>query len=220
MRKALISTLGFDEKFCYRAILRHGLKEGDKIILITAKMVDRVKETYEWIKKFIEKSYSESIDVELMEIDVNSFEDSIRKIVEKLRELEGHSIVLNLSGGMRSLIAVVLLSLIINPMRNIKVEMELEDMSGIVEIPLPLLRIREIGAKLIEERIEILRKIKEGYKDIKSLAEVMKKDKSTIRRHIYVLDELGLINVVKKKPMKIEISSPGEIFVYIKEKAP
>ena len=220
MRKALVSTLGFDEKFCYRAILRHGLKEGDKIILITAKVVDRVKEAYEWIKKFIEKSYSESVDVELIEIDVKSFEDSIRKIVEKLRELEGYSIVLNLSGGMRSLIAIVLLSLIINPMRNVKVEMELEDLSGIVEIPSPLLRIREIGAKLIEERIEILRKIKEGYKDVKSLAEAMKKDKSTIRRHIYVLDELGLINVVKKKPMKIEISSLGEIFVHIREKAP
>ncbi len=215
-----MSTLGFDEKFCYRAILRHGLKEGDKIILITAKVVDRVKEAYEWIKKFIEKSYGESVDVELIEIDVKSFEDSIRKIVEKLRELEGYSIVLNLSGGMRSLIAIVLLSLIINPMRNVKVEMELEDLSGIVEIPPPLLRIREMGAKLIEERIEILRKIKEGYKDVKSLAEVMKKDKSTIRRHIYVLDELGLINVVKKKPMKIEISSLGEIFVHIREKAP
>ena len=213
MKKALILTLGFDEKFCYRAILRHGLKEGDKIILITASLVDKVKEAYEWIKKFIEKSYGRDIGVELIEINVKNLEESFIKIIKKLKELEGYEIILNLSGGMRALLAIVLISLTLYPIRNIKIEIELEDFSGIVEIPQEFFQIKEIGAKLAKERREILLKIKEGCFDVKSLSKSLKKDESTIRRHIYVLNKLGLVEITRKKPMKIKLSKLGEILL-------
>lgn len=202
MRTALILTLGFDEKFCCRAILRHGIKEGDKIILITAGLVEKVRKAYEWIKAFVERSYD--VEVQLVQIDVKTFTNGIQDVLKLLDKFKDYYLIVNLSGGMRALALTVLLALMIKPMRNVRLEIELEDFSGLIEIPQHLLRIHEIRQNLTEEKIEILKLIAHGYKDVKSLSKALKKDVSTIRRHISSLEELGLIEIEKRKPIKVK----------------
>jgi CRISPR-associated protein Csa3 len=157
MRTALILTLGFDEKFCYRAILRHGIKEGDKIILLTAGLVERVKKAYEWIKAFVERSYD--VEVKLVQIDVKDFTKAIQDVIKILDEFKDYNLIVNLSGGMRALAVTVLFALMIKPMRNVRLEIELEDFSGLIEIPQYLLRIHEIKQNLTEEKIVMLSRV-------------------------------------------------------------
>ena len=211
MKTALILTLGFDEKFCYRAILRHGIKEGDKIILITAGLVEKVKKAYEWIKAFVERSYD--VEVRLIQIDVKDFTKAIREVMHILDEFKDYNLIVNLSGGMRALAVIMLLALMIKPIRNVKLEIELEDFSGLIEIPQHLLRIHEIRQNLTDEKIEILKLIAQGLKDVKSLSKALKKDVSTIRRHISSLEELGLVEVEKKKPIKVKTTELANLIL-------
>ena len=205
MKNALLLTLGFDEKFCYRAILRHGISEGDKIVLVTAKIVNRVKKAYDWIKTFVNTSYS-NVEMKLIELNVEDTIGSIKKVLEILEELEGYHIVINLSGGMRILSFIVLLSLLFKEIRNAVIEIELEDFSGVVRIPVILLTLPSIKEKLGEEKIKILKAIRDGKKNVKSIAEYLNKDQSTIRRHISSLKKLGLIEYEKRKPLKVKPS--------------
>ena len=211
MKTALILTLGFDEKFCYRAILRHGIKEGDKIILITAGLVEKVKKAYEWIKAFVERSYD--VEVRLIRIDVKNFTKAIREVMHILDEFKGYNLIVNLSGGMRALAVIMLLALMIKPIRNVKLEIELEDFSGLIEIPQHLLRIHEIRQNLTDEKIEILKLIAQGLKDVKSLSKALKKDVSTIRRHISSLEELGLVEIEKRKPLKVKTTELANLIL-------
>jgi len=205
MKNALLLTLGFDEKFCYRAILRHGISEGDKIVLVTAKIVNRVKKAYDWIKTFVNTSYS-NVEMKLIELNVEDTIGSIKKVLEILEELEEYHIVINLSGGMRILSFIVLLSLLFKEIRNAVIEIELEDFSGVVRIPVILLTLPSIKEKLGEEKIKILKTIRDGKNNVKSIAEYLNKDQSTIRRHISSLKKLGLIEYEKRKPLKVKPS--------------
>ena len=211
MKTALILTLGFDEKFCYRAILRHGIKEGDKIILITAGLVDKVRKAYEWIKAFVERSYD--VEVRLIQVDVKNFTKAIKEVAKLLEDFKEYDLVVNLSGGMRALAIIVLLALTVRSMRNVKVEIELEDFSGLIEIPQQLLRIHEIKRNLTNEKLEILKLISQGLKDVKSLSKTLKKDASTIRRHISSLEELGLVTIEKRKPLKIKTTELADLIL-------
>jgi CRISPR-associated protein Csa3 len=211
MKTALIITLGFDERFCYRAILRHGIREGDKIVLITAGLVDKVKKAYEWIKSFVERSYD--VEVRLIEINVRDFTNAIKNVIDILKEFEDYRLVINLSGGMRALAVIVIFALMIKPMRNVILEIELEDLSGVVEIPNSLLHIPAVIANLSDEKVEILKLIAEGLGDVKSLSTKLKKDESTIRRHLSILEELGLIVVEKKKPLKVKTTELASLLL-------
>ncbi len=211
MKTALILTLGFDEKFCYRAILRHGIKEGDKIILITARLVDRVRKAYEWIKAFVERSYD--VKVELIQIDVKDFTKAIKDVMGLLEDFKDYNLIVNVSGGMRALAVTVLLALMMKSMRNVKLEIELEDFSGLIEIPQHLLRIHKIKQNLTEEKIEILKLIARGLNDVKSLSKALKKDVSTIRRHISSLEDLGLIEIEKRKPLKVKMTELADLIL-------
>ncbi len=211
MPTALIATLGFDERFCYRAILRHKIKEGDKIILFTAEIVDKVEKAYEWIRKLIHTSYGDSVDVELIQLDIKDLEGSIKKVLEKIGELEGFRTIVNLSGGMRALIIIVLLACVMASPRSLKIEVEKEDLSGVVEVPCELLNL--IKLRLGEDRLEILKSIKEGIGDVKSISKRLGKDKSTVRRHLSALESMGLIEAKKRKPLLVKVTKLAELLL-------
>lgn len=209
MKTTLIATLGFDEKFCYRAILRHGIKEGDEIILITAERVEKVEKAYEWIRKLIQTSFSDKVEIKLIQIDFKSLETSIRQLVEILNNAEG-KVIVNLSGGMRVLIAIVLLACIFVS-NKAKIEIETEDFSAIVEIPNSLISL--IKSKPSEIHLEILKRIKEGSKTVEEIAKKLERDESTIRRHLIELEAKGLVVAEKRKPIVVNLTNLARIFV-------
>ncbi|HDI10661.1 MAG TPA: CRISPR locus-related DNA-binding protein [Euryarchaeota archaeon] len=213
MSKTLISTLGFEESFCYRAILRHEIREGDRIILVTASMTKKVSDAYDWIKRFIDSSYKGKVSVELIQLDPSNFEESVKTMSLKLREIGEQKVIVNLSGGMRALIISVLFSLMISPMKDFEVELELEDSSGLVIVPLPLLKLSELKSKLSRERIRVLIELRNGARDVNTISKRIRKDKTTVRRHLKTLKELGLVNYRGGKPLLFYLTKLGEVLV-------
>jgi len=205
----LIATLGFDEKFCYRAILRHGIKEGDRIILITAEKVEKVEKAYEWIRKLIQTSFSDKVEVELFEVDVKNPEEAIKRAVEIVRRAEGRVIV-NLSGGMRALVIIVLLACMMVPL-NAKFEIETEDFSSVVELQSGLINLIKSPPRDIS--LEILELVANGFKTVGEIAKKLKKDESTIRRHLLSLEKQGLIKAEKRKPLIVSLTNLAGLFL-------
>ncbi|MEM4155913.1 MAG: CRISPR-associated CARF protein Csa3 [Archaeoglobaceae archaeon] len=208
MKTTLIATLGFDEKFCYRAILRHGIKEGDEVILITAEIVEKVEKAYEWIKRLIQASYSDKVAIQLIQVDVKSPVEAIKKVAELLKGAEG-KVIVNLSGGMRALVAIVLLACLAKPKANI--EIETEDLSSLLEIPSSLLSL--IKNEPSENYMEILMAIKEGLKTVHEIAKSLGKDESTIRRQLQELERMELIVAEKRKPLIVKLTNFAELFL-------
>lgn len=209
MKTTLIATLGFDEKFCYRAILRHGIKEGDEIILITAEKVEKVEKAYEWIKKLIQTSFSEKVRVQLFEVNVENAEEAIRNVLEIIKKAEGNVIV-NLSGGMRALLVIVLIACIIASM-NAKVEIEKEDFSGVIDFQRDLIRL--IKSPPTATELEILRLIDRGSNSVQEIAKRLEKDESTVRRYLMGLEKFGLITAEKRKPLIVKLTSLARLFL-------
>jgi len=212
-KKALILTLGFDEKFCYRAILRHGIKEGDKIVVFSASKEERVKKAFEMIKNFVEKSYGREVEIRFFEVDVKQIAKAINFVQQIIREYKHMEIIANLSGGMRALVIVVLFALLLESENNVSLEIELEDFSGIVELPKALLNAKLIFKELSYERKKILKHISQGCSTIEELCSEISKDETTLRRHVAVLEKLGMINVEKRKPLKFKITETGKLFL-------
>ncbi|AAB89388.1 CRISPR-associated transcriptional regulator Csa3 [Archaeoglobus fulgidus] len=212
MRTALIATLGFDEKFCYRAILRHGIKEGDRVILITTQMVERVAKAYEWIRKLLETSYGDRVEVEVLQVELKSVEKAIREVADKIKEVEGYDlVVVNISGGMRVLVVIVLLACMLGLPENLKVEIEKEDFSDIVELPVGVLKI--VKSPLGDDKVEVLKAVMNGLRDVRGLSKHLGKDESTIRRHLAALEKMGLIEVKKRKPLIVSATELAGLIV-------
>jgi CRISPR-associated protein Csa3 len=210
MKTTLIATLGFDEKFCYRAILRHGIKEGDEIVLITAEIVDKVEKAYDWIKKLVQTSFSDKVAVRLLQLDVKSVEKSIKAVSELVDSAEGRLIV-NLSGGMRALVIIVLIACIMKARKDMTIEIETEDFSSLLLISNGLLRvIREPPSNI---HLEILNLVKNGVRKAESISRELKRDTSTVRRHLAELERMGLIEAEKKKPLVVRLTSLADLFV-------
>jgi len=114
---------------------------------------------------------------------------------------------------MRALTLTVLFALLLRPVENVKVEVELEDFSGLVEIPQTLLFLPGIRAFISDERFKILKLISQGINDVKSIAERIHKDESTVRRHISALKDLGLIDIEKKKPLKVKVTELADLII-------
>ncbi len=211
MRTALISTLGFEEKFCYRAILRHGIKEGDRIILFTAELIDKVERAYDWIKRLVQSSYGDSVRVDLIQLDPTNPVKSIKKVREFLDELNEFKIIVNLSGGMRAIIIYVLLACMMSLREDIIVEVEAEDLSGLSTLDFKMLKLVKEGAK--EEWLDVLKCIADGSHDVSSIARKLRKDKSTVRRQLSSLEGNGLIRVRRRKPLTVELSELSELIL-------
>jgi CRISPR locus-related DNA-binding protein len=211
MRVALISTLGFEEKFCYRAILRHGIKEGDRIILFTAELVEKVEKAYDWIRKLVQSSYGDSIRVDLIQLDPMNPVRSIKVVLKYLDELKDFKIIVNLSGGMRAIVIYVLLACMMRLREDMIIEVEAEDLSGLSKLDSKMLKLVKEGIK--EEWIDLLECIAEGSGDVGSIARKLRKDKSTVRRQLSSLERSGLIRMKKRKPMTVELSELSELIL-------
>ncbi len=205
MGVALIITLGFDEKFCYRAVLRHGISDGDAIYLITAGNDERVMKAYEAIRSFVSTSFRD-VSVELIKVPTD-FVRGVKLLVDLFRRIDSPTIV-NLSGGMRILALMTFAALVISG-REAEVEIELEDFSGVVSIPRQLIAM--LAAKLSEEKRELLRTLVGREMEAREIAERLGKDVTTVRRHVRALSELGLVKVVKRKPLTVTATELAEL---------
>lgn len=180
----LLVTIGFDEKFQIRALMRR-FKEIDKVVIVGYFNEERAKKALE---SFINVINTAGVNYELLEVNPYSFDNLIVRISKFINKNKGNRLIVNLSGGMRILILGVILSFIINGV-DAEIEVETEDFKTVVSIRLKDL----MPISLSNDHINILKAIKEGYDSINSLHSYLKIPLSTVWRRVKELKSEGLL---------------------------
>ncbi len=217
MGKALVVTVGFDEKYTIRAVLRHGLKEGDAIVLVTGPPTDKSRKAIQAVEEFLSKAYGPSISVEKVEVDpASGFAQMVLNVHEKLLGIAARSgeVVLALSGGMRAVVLAtfVAAALLSHALTRVKVELETEDSSALLEVPQALLNPQLLLPRLEGGKRKILSILTDGL-TVREIASRLGKSESTIRRHLAWLEERGLVAPTSARPKRYALTPAGRVIL-------
>lgn len=194
----LVVTLGFDEKFQIRALMRR-FNNLEKVIIVSYFNDERVKKA---LDSFINVINNAQVNYEIVEVDPHDFYDTIvtisRDIINKYK---GREFVVNISGGMRILIIEVLFAFIFSGI-NAEVEIESEDFNTVISFKLSDI----YPVHLTQDHIKILTLIKEGYTTVNSISSRLNSSVSTTWRRIRELKDMGLIDENRKLTVKGELA--------------
>ena len=220
MTKALVATIGFDEKFIIRMITREGLNPGDKLFLYTLEPVgDKALKAIRSVRDFVFKYHGREVEVKEDTVNVYDFADALLKLIPAMRNIVEtyDEIVINLSGGMRILIIELLLAVMLacrsykNP--NIKIEVETENFENIVDISMLSELIFAID-ELTRSKIKLLKTVADaGEIPMNELARRMNKDLSSISRQAQDLIYAGLLEELSKRPKTLKLTPLGRILL-------
>jgi len=192
--KVLVLTLGFDERFAIRAMMRTGVGSGDRIVIfIVEPLEEKAYRCLQIIKEFLSK-YVQDVELIVSSVDVRKFESAVSKIKSELKKAvkDADEVILNLSGGMRASILETLTAALLLRF-ECKVEVELEDLTGVVSFPIKLLR----PIRLSRGELEILLKLLEtkNWISLSDISKVYKIPKSTAHKRLRRLIEVGLVEM-------------------------
>ncbi|MEM4500875.1 MAG: CRISPR-associated CARF protein Csa3 [Thermofilum sp.] len=200
-----VVTLGFEEKFAVRMITRHGLDKGDRILLVTGPQAAPAKRAASFLSEFVSRYYGGEVAVERVELNPEEGFESLvlaiyRAVSEKLKE--GEKAVFNLSGGMRSIcLAAFAAAQLLSATSRVEVELETEDSTTLLSIPQPLLQLPKLAKLLSPEKAAILLSLNRE-KTTAQLAEELRRDATTLSRHLRTLAALHLLEQKHSKPSK------------------
>jgi CRISPR locus-related DNA-binding protein len=196
-------------------MLRTGLSSGDKVLIFTAEpIVDKAEKALQIVLEFLKK-YFEGVEYEVISIPTKDFERSVSMIGERLMKLKslGYDVILNLSGGMRSLIIELLVASTLVGLKGV-VEVELENLEGYLSFTIDVLRIR---APLKEEYKSVLNAIIEaGEINLSQLSRKVAMAKSTIHKIVKKMIEEGLVEYEKVgKEYRLKARTIAKLFTKI-----
>lgn len=144
MRKLFTATLGFDEKFIIRSLIRNGLSNGDSIIIFAPKgylQDDKSTKAAEAIKEIVMKILP-NVELRIEEYDLREdFAGEICRARSIIQSHEFDEVIACLSGGMRALILGVIATLLTLDSYRIVIEIEFENLENYIRIPLNILKI-------------------------------------------------------------------------------
>ena len=198
----IVTTMGFTESLALRGLLKRGIKENDKVVVVRPKdREERADQAYEAFKLTLQKlGYREPIE---LRVDVGDFEGTVAFIAAKLEELyDGEGIYANLSGGMRLLILEVLLGILHSAIKA-EIEVFSEDGKTSVTFTPDVFRRPDVRS----DELEILHAF--GNKlSVTEIAEETGFAKSKVSRGLKRLREMKLIDERGEK-----LTTLGKIYV-------
>lgn len=207
--RLIVLTLGFDEKFAVRGILRYTPKPEDVIAIITASpFVEKAEKALKTLLEVL-KNYAGIENIEIVEVDVADPESAKHKIKELISKYECE-LIANLSGGMRALILITLAA-VLSSNKKALIELETENLENIITFNPDFFRPEPID----ESDRRILRKIAEiGEVKLDEFAEIIGKSRTTTYRILKKLVKTGYI-VERKvgRGVVYTVSSKGRLMI-------
>lgn len=190
---ALIMTLGFEPGPLVRAVASYNLRPGAFILVFTPSFKDeRAEKAYLELKKICDMVFKGfQVELRKVEVDLTDFVKAVRQVKEILSGLTDKQVALCFTGGMRALcFAVYTAYLMLRWKQHPTVEAYLEGRVERLTIP-PLSRI--VRVDVTEEKLAVLRLIHQHERlSANNIAVLMRKNRSTIYRHLASLAEDGL----------------------------
>ncbi|MCX8205182.1 MAG: CRISPR-associated CARF protein Csa3 [Candidatus Nezhaarchaeota archaeon] len=191
--RVLVLTLGFDEKFAIRALMRHG-EGARKVLIVTAEpMEERAQRALSAVEDFL-KRFMETVEYEVVSVDPSAPYEAMRRLRDAIEKSPASSYIINVSGGMRAL-TVELLAVASLMKLSGGVEVELEILRGTVSVPIGLFYMEPLGS----EEYKVLRALVErGPMTVTNLVSSLGIPRSSLYRYIKELKARGLVEEVRK----------------------
>ena len=209
--KVLVLTLGFDERFAIRAIMRAGVGSGDRIVVFVVEpLEEKASKCLQMVRGFLSK-YVQDVELNICGVNVRKFEDAVSNIKAELRDIvkDADEVVLNLSGGMRALILETLSAALLLGF-ECRVEVELEDFTGVVYFPLRLLS----SIRLSKGELEVLKLLEtRNWMSLFDISRLSKLPKSTTHKRLKRLVNAGLVEA-KRAGRRVVYRARKEASVY------
>ncbi|MBP1357763.1 MAG: CRISPR locus-related DNA-binding protein [Sulfolobus sp.] len=202
----LITTLGFDEKFQVRSVMRHG-NELEKVVIVKPK--DDNEKARKALENFQELLNRLGIPNEVLEIDVNDFTNAVVSIAKKVFKMKDKKIVVNISGGMRALIVELISTFLITGIMA-EFELETEDFKSLITFSSLDIKYGNLGT----DELNILLAVKRGFNTVNKVKNYLNIPLTTAWRRIKKLESEGCIT---RKDDKLSLTVRGTILSEIYE---
>jgi len=197
--KALVATLGFDERHVVKSLIDIGMSNVVYIILLVPNwgLDERSRKAISMITNIAGLAGIEESRVIVYEVDVLDFFDSIREILDMFNELYLRGVdefILSLGGGLRILVIEAYTAALMAPKHisekivvRIGIEGRVEHVSfNIKNLPLCL--------QISEHELTILEKLKKQITSISELSRETNTPRSTIWKTLQKLYQKNLVN--------------------------
>lgn len=191
MARILVTTIGFDEKFIVRALIRYLGSIDSFIGILSTPVEQKAMQAVDNIKSIIEKylmNGGKRLAYEFIEIDVTDPYEAIA-MLRRIFTPDNEYIV-NLSGGMRALTIATFIAFIISRARG-EVEIELENLQGKISIDPRII----MAGPLSSDEEKIVNAIKKlgraTYRDIMMETGI---PRATLFKHLSSLRNRGVID--------------------------
>jgi len=193
LNKVLVLTLGFDEKFAIRSLMRHSNDLSKTIIIMAEPVEERAQRALVTVKDFIER-FIGSIEYEVITVDPSTPYDTISRLKKKLRENLALSYVISVSGGMRAMIVELVVAASLAKIPG-ELEIELENFKGIIKLPLKLLYMQPLSS----EEYKVLKALIDmKIATAKDLLDSLHMPRSSFYRYLKELVTKDLIKEIRK----------------------
>lgn len=199
MFDAVVLTLGFEPGPLITAVasaVAEGLSEGARIVVFAAGFQDERSERA-WLQLqqvvgLMELGRKWGVRLEKYEVPLDDMVSAVLFVKRVLDGLREGFVKVSVTGGMRALgLALFIAYLFVDWVKEPRVEVYLEGRGAALELP-RLHRVLSVG--LSDVQVEIVKSMKVGEVYSSSdLAGLLKRDRSTIFRHLRVLVEKGLV---------------------------
>lgn len=189
----LAVTLGFDEKFAVRAVIRHSHSRLTRIVVITPALRadERTEAAIGSLREFLRR-YLQIEEVERVEVSVDDFFDAVGELVGMFDSWAGDAVTLNLSGGMRLLVIECLIGALMSR-TLMTIELESEDGSAYFSFGNDYFDPAVFNE--IDHIDKLILKYLTNKNSASSLSKLLDLPKSSAWRRIRKLERLGLVEV-------------------------
>ncbi len=217
-----VLTIGFDEKFATRFMLRNSIEKNDLMLIVAPydwEEIDKARVAIENVMN-LAGAWIKSENIKVYPVKLEGLEEKysvMKKVKEIAWDLYNYSMERDdrvfracLSGGLRALILLMFMALGFIARKaeiEVNVEVDFENLAGRMEIPLSTMMTS------VSERegrtLAILNKL--GPSRVEDLANVLNTSKSTAYRIIRKLLDKGFVE--KEEGGKYSLSEKGKIFL-------
>jgi len=187
--RLFVVTLGFDEKFAVRALMRRGVGRDDAVVVFLPREEsrdERAARALEALRGIVEGLVQGGLRE--VELDVEDFVSAVAAVRSTVREYGASEVYGSLSGGMRALVVEVLLGLMMLEGVRVFVDVDLESLRGYVSIPLHVFK-----APRRDRWVSILRALEEAG-GVRGVSAVTGYSPATVSREIKQMRALGLVD--------------------------
>ncbi|MFW6196461.1 MAG: CRISPR-associated CARF protein Csa3 [Thermoplasmatota archaeon] len=207
--KTALTPLGFDTSQLISFITKDGISKGDHVMILRPKESpneQRGDTAFNETKEILNK-ISEDIKIKKIVLNTKNFEETVLEISNLIDQIEGE-IVVNLSGGVRSIIVALTINSIFYHEKIDRVY-NLEKIDrNMREIELPF-----ISFELTDNEKKIFTTIsKEGPLTYNELVDKLDLSKSTVSRLSKILEKKHIVTIEEKgKQKQVSLSLTGKL---------